>query len=41
VKESEMLWKYYVLIYESGKMRPVESLSKTWDKGDNRKWWRG
>jgi hypothetical protein len=22
-------------------MRPVESLSKTWDKGDNRKWWRG
>jgi hypothetical protein len=31
-------WKYYVLMYENGKMRLVETVAGIEDKGE---WWRG
>jgi hypothetical protein len=34
-----MWWKYYVFMYENGKMRPVDTIPEVGrDKGE---WWRG
>jgi hypothetical protein len=33
-------WEYYVLVYENGKMRSVESIPGM-GEGDKGEWWRG
>jgi hypothetical protein len=33
-------WKYYILMYENGKMRPAETIVGR-ECGDKGEWWRG
>jgi hypothetical protein len=33
-KRESIWWKYYVLVYENGKMRSVENYSRNWGNGD-------
>jgi hypothetical protein len=35
------LWKYYELLYENGKKRPVETILRRGGGRNKGEWWRG
>jgi hypothetical protein len=36
-----MYWKYYVLMHENGRMRPVETIPGMEGRRNKGEWWRG